>query len=241
MNNIFEDSYRLRAADFDRWSRLRPASIMDLFQDVAGRHANELGVGAAPLLEKNLVWVIVKLRLRVLDEARMYQAVKVRTWPLPPERIGYRREYLITSEDGKPIVEGSSEWVLMDISSRRIVAGGDIYPLTEYCMDKNFEERFPRIRSFEADGEVYRFHPSFSDYDLNGHVNNTKYANFVLDSLSPEEELSLRALQMEYHREVRPGERLNIFSRREDGTVLARGESDSGEKMFSCRMEFEKA
>ena len=44
---------------------------------------------------------------------------------------------------------------------------------------------------------------------------------------------------MEYHREVLPGEELNILTCREGSTVLARGESSSGEKMFSCRIEFE--
>ncbi len=240
MNKLFEDIYNLRAADFDRWSRLRPASILDLFQDIAGRHANELGVGLVPMLEKNIVWVIVKLRFRMLREAHMYQRVRVRTWPLPPERIGYRREYVIADEKGEAIVEGSSEWVLMDFSSRKIVPGGNIYPLTEYCEIKNFEGRFPRLRSFEAEGEAYSFLPPYSDFDMNGHVNNTKYANFVLDALSPEKDERISELRMEYHREVLPGESLSILTRREGDSVLARGENSAGEKMFSCHIEFQK-
>lgn len=240
MNKIFEDTYRLRAADFDRWSRLRPASIMDLFQDIAGRHANELGVGIATLGPKNLAWVIVKLRFRVLRDCKMYDSVRVRTWPLPPERIGYRREYLITDDAGESIVEGSSEWVLMDFESRKIVPGGSIYPLDEFCMVKNYEDRFPRTRGFEAQGDAYTLTPPWSDFDVNGHVNNTKYANFVLDAVAPGEGQRIRELRMEYHREVLPGEKLHILTRREGGALYARGESDSGERMFSCCIEFDE-
>ncbi len=236
MNNFFEDSYNLRAADFDRWSTLRPAAIMDLFQDIAGRHANQLGCGLEALLEKNVVWILVKLRFRVLKDAHMYQQVKVRTWPLPPQRISYTREYLISDENGEAIVEGSSEWVLMDFSSRKIVAIGDIYPLESFCEKRNFEERFPRLRAFDAENS-YSFIPPYSDFDMNGHVNNTKYANFVLDALSPEKALSLKEFRMEYHREVLPNEKLNILTARQDGIILARGESETGEKMFSCHIE----
>ena len=238
MNKTFEDSYRLRAADFDRWERLRPASILDLFQDIAGRHANELGVGKAPLLEKNIVWVIVKVRFRVLRQCRMYDSVRVRTWPLPPERIGYRREYLIMDEAGNPIVEGDSEWVLMDFESRKIVAGGEIYPLRDYCTDTAFPERFPRLRSFESEGEAYTMLPPWSDFDINGHVNNTKYANYVLDAMAPGESESLSSFSMEYHREVLPGEGLHVLTRREGKSIFARGENSAGKKMFSCRIEF---
>ena len=239
MNRIFEDTYNLRAADFDRWSRLRPAAIMDLFQDIAGRHANDLGVGLKSLWEKKIVWVLVKLRFRILGEAAMYQRVKLRTWPLPPDRVGYRREYLILDENDNIIVEGSSEWVHMDFESRRIVPAGDIYPLSEYYDRVNFTERFPRLRSFEPTEEIYRILPPWSDFDMNGHVNNTKYPNFVLDAVCPGENEALSSLSIEYHREVLPGEAISIVCRREGAQLMAKGENSLGEKMFSCRMEFD--
>lgn len=237
MNNIFEDMYNLRAADFDRWSKLRPSAIMDLFQDIAGRHANELGIGLEALPKKNTVWILVKLRFRVLKDAHMYQRVRVRTWPLPPERIGYVREYVIADENGESIVEGSSEWVLMDFSSRKIVRIEDLYPLEEFYEKRNYDDRFPRLRNFEAEGNVFSFTPPFSDFDMNGHVNNTKYANFVFDAISPKEPFAFREFQMDFHREVLPGEKLNIILGSQDNSILARGENEAGEKMFSCRIE----
>ncbi len=238
MNKIYETAYNLRATDFDRWSRLRPASILELFQDIAGRHADDLGIGLEPMLEKNLVWVIVKARFRILKSARMHQTVRIRTWPLHPERVGYTREFIIFDENGDSIVEGSSEWVLMDFVNRKIIPAGEIYPLDEFCEIRNYPGRFPRLRSFEADGEAYSFAPPYSDFDMNGHVNNTRYANFVMDAMVPNESEALKEFRIEYHREVLPGETLNIFSRREENAFLARGENSAGEKMFTCHLEF---
>ena len=152
-------------------------------------------------------------------------------------------EQLHKEADIKPSsVEGldESQWVLMDYESRKIVPGGNIYPLDEYCMVQSFEGRFPRTRGFEAQGEAYTMVPPWSDFDVNGHVNNTKYANFVLDAVAPGEGERIRELRMEYHREVLPGEKLHILTRREGTALFARGESDSGERMFSCSIEFEE-
>lgn len=235
MNKIFSSVYTLRAADFGLYSRLKPSSILDLFQDVAGRHAMELGCDGPTLLKRKLAWVIVKLRFRVLGTAHMYQPVTVSTWPLPAGRIGYQREYRISDAQGNTIVEGSSEWVLMDISSRRIAAAGNVYNLTEHCEEKVFSDGFPRLRAFEAEGEAYSCLPPFSDFDLNGHVNNTKYANYVLDALRLPENEVISSFQLDYHREVLPGKALEIYHRRDENVILARGENE-GEKMFSCRI-----
>ena len=56
----YEKEYELRAADFDRWDRMQPASILSLFQDVAGIHANELGIGFAALMANQTIWVLTK-------------------------------------------------------------------------------------------------------------------------------------------------------------------------------------
>ena len=87
---IFQKEYELRAADFDRWDRIRPASVLSLFQDVAGIHANELGIGFAALMERKTIWVLTKVRYELVGTPRRYERVRVRTWPLPPARINFR-------------------------------------------------------------------------------------------------------------------------------------------------------
>lgn len=238
MNNIYTAPYTLRSCDFGIYSRLRPASILELFQDVAGRHSICLGCGTADLMKKGLAWVLVRQRCRILSEAQMHQSVLVSTWPLAPGRVGYRREYRLSSQSGRVIAEGSSEWVIIDIASRRIVPSWDIYPLDSFRDECIFPDGFPRLHSFQPEAEPYRIKPAFSDFDMNGHVNNTKYANYVLDAISPRPEEVISAFRLDFHREILPGTEVNIVSHREGDLVFARGESTDGEKMFSCCVEF---
>ena len=38
---------------------IKPTALLDMFQDLAGIHASELGVGYDVLKEKNYAWVIL--------------------------------------------------------------------------------------------------------------------------------------------------------------------------------------
>ncbi len=238
MEPVFEREYYLRAADFDWCSTLTPAAVLDLFQDVAGVHARRLGCGTVINGEDELVWVLVKSKLQFLGEAKMYDKVRVRTWPLKPAAIRFQREYLISAEDGRPLVKGSSEWVLMHPVTRRVVPVKNAYPQgLEHCADRSFEGRFSRVADFEAEGDGWAVQPRLSDVDLNGHVNNTKYANFVLDALQLDRGEAVDTMQIDYHREVKRGAALTVYTRREGKGILAKGVGEDGETMFSCAIE----
>ena len=239
MNNFLSVDYRLRTSDFDCRQKLQPASVLDFFQDVAGEHADILGIGRDAILPQKLVWVVVRIRFRVLDTPKIYSRIKVSTWPLEPNRAVFRREYTIEDENGKECVVGSSEWVLMHIEKRRIVPTRDIMHIEDgYLTRKLFEENFPRLPDFTPDGEGLRIVPGFSEIDVNGHVNNTKYANFVLDAAGLSSGEAIDTFQIEYHREIKKNSAVTVFVRREGKELLSKGVSDEGEKMFSCRIIF---
>lgn len=238
----FTKEYELRAADFDCYDRLQPASVLSFFQDVAGIHANELGIGFDVLMARQTIWVLTKVRYRVVGRARRYEQVRVHTWPLPPSRVNFRREYLIETADGTPLVHGTSEWVIVHSEKRRVLPATDVYPTgKEYCTDTFFEGRLAKVPSFVPDDQGVTLVPGFTQLDINGHVNNTKYADYVMDLLCPAPEQSVSAFQIDYHRELLQGTAVKLHLQHQmDGSVLCRGISGEGEVMFSCRVELQE-
>lgn len=234
---IFEKEYELRSADFDRYDRMQPASVLSLFQDVAGIHANELGIGYDNLMANQTIWVLTKVRYQMVGTPRRYERVRVRTWPLPPARVNFRREYCIEGADGEVLVQGTSEWVVVHSEKRRVLPATNVYPSGEHCTDTFFPGRLAKVPQFEPVGEGTTITPTFTQLDINGHINNTFYANYVLDALAPAEGTHVSALQIDYHRELLSGQSFTLHLQREGGEVLARGYSGEGECMFSCRME----
>ena len=233
MKSVFERQFNLRASDFDCYVRMTPSAILDLFQEVAGAHAEDLGIGFYPLLEQKMLWVIVRVKYQVIKQPRIHTSVTVKTWPLPPTRLGFTREYLVTDESGDTLIKGTSDWVIMHSEERKLVPASDIYPQGyDFCEDKNFDGRTTRLRDFESDGTEYTVIPSFCDLDMNGHVNNIKYANYIMNCLNPDGETVIDTFQIDYQHEVISDTPLNLSTRREGNEILAKGQDTNGDNMF---------
>lgn len=238
MNKVYSQSFHLRTSDFDCRGQIKPSAVLDLFQEVAGAHAMELGVGFDDLLKKELLWIIVKLKFRVENEIQEHQKVIVKTWPLPAGRVTLQREYLIEDESGKILVKGTSEWVTVHSKNRRIVPPSNIYSLEEYCEDKMFEGKLVKVSDFTEDKPALEVVSQFCDLDRNGHVNNIRYADYVLNALCPKEQ-KIRQFQIDFHREIMSGMKVSVFLDENENGLLAKGLNEGGEKMFSCSVNLD--
>lgn len=240
-NRLWQKAYNLRASDFDKFKHLKPSSILDLFQDAAGQHAEDLGVGYDSMLARSYMWVLVRIKFQVISQPKSYQRVMVKTWPLAPNRLNYRREYSIETQDGEKLVIGSSEWVVMHSERRRFVSAPDLYPFSDHFYpEMNFEARLERVKEFEADDLPYEVNPGFSDLDTNNHVNNTKYANYVLNALSPSESDELDIFQIDFRKEVLQGVKLEIHHKKDGEFILAKGQNEEGVTMFACKLKYKQ-
>ncbi len=240
MQNIWSSEYTLRANDFDKYDRILPSSVLSIFQDAAGRHGEQIGVGFTKMLEHNYLWVIVRVKFKIVKQPKRYQKVNIKTWPFEPKRFSYRREYLITDESGETLIIGSSEWVIIDSVKRNLVSAPNLYNINgEYYEEMMLDKKIAKVPDFEATGEPYVVTPSFTELDLNNHVNNTKYANYVLDAVSPNEDDILKTFQIDYRKEVLEGEPLQVFYTRQDGGILAKGLNKNDDIMFACKLGME--
>lgn len=237
MQNIFEKNFTLRTSDFDCRRKIMPAAVLDLFQVVAGEHAIDLDCGFAALYKKGFLWVLVRTKYEVLSEPELYQTVRVKTWPLAPSRLGFQREYLMEDEQGNPLIKASSDWMIIDVEQRKLVSKPNIYPELEFITEKSFDERIKKVPDFEPIGEGTTVCPGFSQLDMNGHVNNTKYANYAMDVLNPAENEFIKSFQIDYRHEIKMGDKIKVYAGKNDGTALIKGVNESGDIMFACKID----
>ncbi len=238
MRNLWQKEYALRAGDFDKFDRIKPSAVLDLFQDAAGQHAVEIGVGFDDMIAREYLWVLTRIKFEIITAPSRYQNVVVKTWPLAPNRLNYRREYCIEDMNGNNLIIGSSEWVVIHSKERKLLSVPDLYNLDgEYHNEVMFEGKLGKVRDFEICGEPYNINAGFCDLDVNNHVNNTKYANYVLDAINPTKNDVLKSFQIDYRKEVMQGTQLNVYFCREENTVSAKGENNNGDTMFACKIE----
>ncbi len=235
--NKLDVNYYLRTSDFDMKSRIHPSAVLDLFQDVAGCHAIKLGCGFEDIIKKNLLWMVTRVKFSLIKTPPKNAYVKVSTWPLEPNRLLFQREYCVSNDEGELLIKGSSEWAVVDCEKRKLAPSAGVYPEMEFLTDKNYDGRLPRLHDFEQTGEGVDIVPTFSDIDCNGHVNNIKYALYVVNVVSPHEDAVITDFQIDYHKEIQPGERITLYHKRECNTVFAKGVNRSGDNMFLCKFE----
>lgn len=243
METELTKTYQLRTTDFDRYGRMKPSAVLDVCQDLAGLQAEGMGIGAADMEARGVFWAVIRMKYEVLAHPQMHDDVVARTWPHDPSRFSFLRDYTLKSTSGDLLVKATSEWVMMDARTRKFASVKDNYdgPM-DFSPDRAFEKKPRRVRDFAIDGLApYRVVPAYSDVDVNGHVNNTRYATYVMNALDPGEQGEIRTFQIDYRLEVQEGEPLDIYYVRDGATITAKGvaaEGDhAGATMFLCKIE----
>ena len=88
MNEMkYETKIILYNSYFDVNERLTPKSILNIFQDVASHHAEEIGVGFDDLIKLNLYWVLSRIKFDIISMPYINQEVIIQTWPHEKGRI----------------------------------------------------------------------------------------------------------------------------------------------------------
>ncbi len=169
---------------FDLNNRVSAKAILNIFQDVASIHGEEIGVGYLPMLQKNLYWVLSRIKFDILKMPEINQTVIIETWPHEKGRIDFDRDMKILNEDGEVLIIATSKWCVIDTINRTLKRTDDITFDGEYFQEKNYEEKFGKINlPSETPTSKFTYHVGFSDLDHNQHMNNTNYANLVLNAI----------------------------------------------------------
>lgn len=184
MEMKFKTEIVLYASYFDFNDNISTKSILNIFQDVASIHAEELGIGYLPMLKQNLYWVLSRIKVDIIKMPQVNETVIVETWPLPKGRIDFDRDLRITNKKGETLIIGTSKWCVIDTVSRMLQRTDNVNYNGEYYPQRNYQEKFTKVilpnnnLNFKFTHKVLNSH-----LDHNKHMNNTNYANLVFDAV----------------------------------------------------------
>ena len=230
---IYNEQCTVPFASVDQSDRLSIASTFDFFQEAAINHAEVLGVGREAMKQSGQVWILSRLSVFMKSRPRYREKILIRTWPRGANKLFAVRDYDIHlidhikgHEDGpgrdEVLVKGRSSWLIVDIEKRRPVrpqAVAESLPFNEGInalpgINVEGNDPCPSLKEGEYDTEqaIVR-RASYSDIDYNGHVNNTRYIQWIQDLLDPEilETAQQLRLDINYLAEVRYGENIKLF------------------------------
>ncbi len=203
----------------DRFGRLSPQSALTFIQEISDEHTTLCGCGRAPLAKENAVWVLISQELHIMRYPKYTEKVRVTVYPTTPRRSLFPRYTMFESESGERLINSATLWTVMDINTLSMKRVPWIEEQTPKNKDKKPPMRYPSSAArLDENVKEYVYTPKFSDYDVNGHINNTRCALWLTDLLG--ERLMyyhpIEKLCINYNKELRGSEDVTLRLARKD-------------------------
>ena len=208
MEKSYTETFALRTGMCDMQGAWKPGAILESMQETATAHCNHLGLPRAVTDGLGIAWVLSRSRVVLHRAPRLGETVSVETWPLPPKHLFYPSINAFRDAEGNEIGAASSLWLLMDVSTRREVNSEAVLARLPENADMPAGIPLGAARPLAGAAEVSTFLPPYADFDLNGHVNNTKYLDWTCSALGHGTIAENRVAEFSigYEREIRPDE-----------------------------------
>ena len=247
MQPIYRQQFHIDPVAVDRFGRLKPSMLLLYAQEIAGHHSDQLGFTYQELANRGLFWAIIRNRISITRLPREHETITVETWPMPTTRTAYPRATIAYDEQGHELFRCMGLWVLMDAQNRTMVLPGKSGVEIQGTL-RGLEPAVPKSLAPHSLAESSRRAVRFSDLDINGHMNNTKYLDWVMDLLTSgfHQTHTIKELTLCYMNEALENQELALTWELDHAGALQvdihRDKPDSSgdfDRIFAARVEFE--
>ena len=182
MEPIFQKDFEITDICVDRYGRLKPSMILLYAQEIAGMHCNELALDYDTLAKRRLFWAVTRHKVQVTRLPMRGETIHVETWPMPTTRVAFPRSMVAYDTKGNECFRSISLWVLMDLDTRNMILPGKSGISVVGTLRGN---ELPSPNGLIANplGSSRSRSVCFTDLDRNGHMNNTRYMDWIDDLL----------------------------------------------------------
>lgn len=216
MDIFYEATYRVETGDVDLFGHCRPSAVLRFLQEAAIQGGSALGVSRDEVARRyHAFWMLSRIRYELKRPLLGGEMITVKTWHRGGKgAVMYREFDLKVGEES--VGQALSIWVLADLDSHKLFRMAGVAELEassggSLCRgDALHKLRMPEGLEL---AEERRLH--YSETDINGHINNVRYADFACDALGLEklgQGRFVSSLHLCYLAECLPGETLELHT-----------------------------
>lgn len=205
---VYRKEHKVLMRDCDTFRRLKPSAMLTMFQDGSETLTEGWGVGLGAMMARGAIWVAARLEYTVTRLPAHEEDIVIREWAGRGRSGIFPFPCRIEDRAGNTLVEGVSLWVLSDRNTRSMVSP-DI-PRIELPTPEPAGTPLPRIRPVRepesCEHTIRRVR--FSETDINGHLTNTRYLDWMTDLVPPAFHRThpMTGLKIEFRGEITPEE-----------------------------------
>ena len=187
MSLYYEMTLPIDSRDVDGNGFCKASALLGHIQEAATQAAQHGGFGRELTSNRyHAFWMLTRVWYCLHRPLRWEEPLTIRTWHRGNRGATMYRDYYLFIL-WEQVGECVSVWVLASIKDRQLMRMASIPELAgtdggALCKEK----KLSKLRLPTAMALTDRRRMRYSDTDLNGHVNNTRYADFVCDALEME-------------------------------------------------------
>lgn len=190
-----QSAFTVRSTETDLNGQATLPALVGYMQEAAWDNTATMGISMYELLERGLTWVLQRMRVEMFRYPRHREKITVETWASGRERVFLHRDFRVYGADRELLGQATSVWLVMDVVKRQLVSVPDFITAIEVVPGQEplpfAKGKLPQLEQVSYEQQMpIRWH----DIDLNRHVTNTRYLQWVLETL-PVEVLEKQQLQ----------------------------------------------
>lgn len=185
--SFWVNRYMISGYVMDMKGRATLQILCNFMWETAGNHGYAIHTktvkdGIGSFYKKGEFWLLSRFYIKIYQYPSWNDVLYIRTWVKGSDKLFALRDFQLIGGDGNIIGEATSAWLLVDIASRRPrrlnnhIGSGFILPDTHAV-----NRRLNKIQPLTKPVASPFFQVRYSDLDLNNHVNNIKYINWILN------------------------------------------------------------
>lgn len=209
---MLKQKIKINSYDVGENGEIKISSMMKYMQELAVEDIASAGATYESMRDDDMVFVIIRCGIRIMSPVRKYDELEILTVNNEINGITFVREFIFY-RGGLPVAEATTQWVLMSYSRRMPLRPASLrYPCEPARMDIKGVELFRRLTDPDASHaeRCGTFTVRRSELDENRHLNNTVYADVVLDYCGRDTG-SVERFRVNFVQESLLGDEIEIF------------------------------
>ena len=230
---------KIASYDVGAGGKMRLSAVLRYQQEAGEQHLLGAGLGWQNMLKMGMVFVTSRWHLVIHRLPGMEETVTLTTWHRDRKGPRFFRCYEWQDAAGNLLMEGVMQFALVSVAEHRLLRGDEfmaVAPLPDSPRQVSCGD--PGRFSVAGVSPVGEYTVRWSDTDRNGHLNNTHYADLMLDYL-PAAQLESDPIEVDLHfaGECRMGDTLTVAVAEESGVYTVTGDTANG-RSFAARIRY---
>lgn len=243
--NFYNEKFTPTVIMSDCNNQAKPSFLLDCFQVIAGKHSILLDSGREAMLNNHgAYWVLSRISVNIKRFPKVFEECEFLSYPLPIKSVFCERDYIVKDKFGEVICNASSVWVVLDQKTHSIKNCKMIglnQPEEHFAQKSSVDISKISLPDISEMNKVFAFIVKGSSLDENFHVNNAKYADFMIDALSVEEyqKHSIKSFKISFLSQTIENDEITLYRKTEKNGVLIAGYKSDMTPSFSAYLEWE--